>query len=147
VSHSGSLALYAVTRGRLVGIDVEEIRPIPDADQVAERFFSPAEQVALRAMPDERRLDAFYACWTRKEALVKALGDGLSVPLEAFDVSVEPEGPSHLLGYRIESGASTPWSLHTLDPGAGFVANLCVEGRDWRLSRWTWPSPGCLRVC
>jgi 4'-phosphopantetheinyl transferase len=147
VSHSGPLALYAVTRGRLVGVDLEETRPIPDAEQVAERFFSPAERAALRAMPEGQRRHAFYACWTRKEALVKALGGGLSIPLDAFDVSVEPEGPARLLGYRVTPPGMSAWSLQTLAPGHGFAAAICVEGRDWQLTRWQWPSPGCLLVC
>jgi 4'-phosphopantetheinyl transferase len=147
VSHSGPLALYAVTRGRSVGVDVEKIRPIPDAERVAERFFSSTERAALRALPEEQRLDAFYACWTRKEALVKALGGGLSIPLDAFDVSVEPERPARLLGYRIESGERRSWSLRTLHPGDGFMAAVCVERRDWRLARWEWPSHGYLQVC
>ena len=88
------------TRGRAVGVDVELIREVPDADDLAERFFSPTETASLRALPLDRRSLAFLACWTRKEAFIKALGLGLSCPLDAFDVTIDPDAPARILGSK-----------------------------------------------
>src|SRR5438094_10495422 len=81
VSHSKSLGLYAVTRDRRVGVDIERIRPLPDLDEIAERVFSPEERLALRRLPPARRPEGFFNCWSRKEAYGKAIGYGLAPPL------------------------------------------------------------------
>jgi 4'-phosphopantetheinyl transferase len=134
VSHSRGLALYAVSRGREVGVDVEGLRADFATDEIAERFFSPAERRALRAVPPELRCEAFFACWSRKEAYIKARGLGLAIPLDAFDVSLAPHEPAALLATRDEPGETVRWSLEALTPGPGFAGAVVAEGHGWRVS-------------
>ncbi|MGD0652454.1 MAG: 4'-phosphopantetheinyl transferase superfamily protein, partial [Verrucomicrobiia bacterium] len=98
VSHSYGVALYAVTRGREVGIDIERIRFDLEVAEIAERFFSRREVAMLRTLPTEVQREAFFRCWTRKEAYIKARGEGLSLPLDQFDVSLAPGEPAAVLG-------------------------------------------------
>jgi 4'-phosphopantetheinyl transferase len=140
VSHASGLALYAVAMDRRVGIDLERICTGFAYQPVAERHFSRRERAMLASLPSEgagRR--AFFNCWTRKEALVKAMGGGLSVPLNQFTVSAEPGEPVVLLEMSGDRGERCGWSLHELLPGAGFVGALAVEGHGWALSCWDCP--------
>jgi 4'-phosphopantetheinyl transferase len=139
LSHSAGVALCAVTRGREVGVDVEGLRADFATDEIAERFFSPAERAALRALPAGARCAAFFACWTRKEAYIKARGLGLSLALDAFDVSLAPGEPAALLATRDEPGALDRWLLRALDPGPDLAGAVVAEGHDWTLHCWTWP--------
>jgi 4'-phosphopantetheinyl transferase len=132
VSHSHGRALYAVTRGREVGIDLEHIRPGKDHAALAERFFSPREASTFLALPAELQTEAFYLCWTRKEAYIKARGDGLYLPLNRFDVSLIPGEPAALLRAQDQER----WSLHALTPWPDYAAALVVEGADIRISCW-----------
>ena len=142
VAHSGRLALYAVTRGRELGVDLEEVRPLEDAEPIAARYFSVGEAAALRALPPAERLAGFFRCWTRKEAYIKARGEGLAIPLHEFDVSVAPDEPARLLGSRWEPGDADRWTLVGLSPAPGYAGALAVEGRAWSLSCWQWtPQP------
>jgi 4'-phosphopantetheinyl transferase len=141
MSHSHGVALYAVTRGREVGIDVEFIRESLEVEQIAERFFSRREIATLRALPVSLRKCAFFLCWTRKEAYIKAKGQGLSLPLEQFDVSLIPGEPASLLKTRADPDEAFRWSLQELSIGSGYVATLAVEGHGWSLSCWQWPRP------
>jgi 4'-phosphopantetheinyl transferase len=138
VSHSHGMALFAFARGRDLGVDLEWVRADVAEEQIAERFFSACEVTALRALPAERQAEAFFNCWTRKEAYIKARGEGLSLPLNQFDVSLAPGEPAALLCTRLEADEVSRWSMTELAPGAGFKAALVVEGRDWRLRRWQW---------
>ncbi|HEX2191395.1 MAG TPA: 4'-phosphopantetheinyl transferase superfamily protein [Longimicrobiaceae bacterium] len=138
VSHSGEMALYAFSRGRELGVDVEEVRPMEDGLQIAERFFSQAEVAAFRALPAEVRDEAFFNCWTRKEAYIKAVGEGLSFPLHVFDVSLAPGEPACLLASRDPREAER-WSLRGLpDPAPGYRAALVAEGTGWEVACWRW---------
>jgi 4'-phosphopantetheinyl transferase len=140
VSHSDSLALYAVARGREIGVDVERLRPLPRAERIAERFFSLPERAALRATPSERRLEAFYTCWTRKEAYIKARGDGLGHPLDRFAVSIAPGEPARLWAAgEADGGEIARWSLDAVPPAPGYVAALVARGSGWRLVSRSWP--------
>jgi 4'-phosphopantetheinyl transferase len=121
------LGLAAFVLGREVGVDLEELKPVADFAGIAERFFSPAENRALLALPAESRDAAFFTCWTRKEAYIKAVGEGLSIPLDSFDVTLAPGDPPRLLATRAEPGGEMRWSLHELHPGPGFVGALAVE--------------------
>jgi 4'-phosphopantetheinyl transferase len=134
VSHSNELALVVITQGRDVGIDLEHIRKISDVEQLAGRFFSTREHSMLRALPADQRLHGFFNCWTRKEAYVKAVGDGLRLPLDRFDVSLAPGEPVRLLGVDNNPDEASRWSLRELTPAPGYVAALAVEGHHWRLS-------------
>ena len=124
-SHSNGLALMAFAQDLPVGIDLERIRPMPDADDVAGRFFSPRESRALRSIPPQGRLAAFYQCWTAKEALVKALGHGLAMPLDRFTVSFAPDLPVRLV--HLDTGEPDDWMLTRLRPCPGFSATLAVR--------------------
>ena len=139
VSHSDGVAIYAVTRGREVGVDLEHVRPVRDVEQIAERFFSTPECEALRAVPPPAKLCAFFTCWTRKEAYVKARGEGLGYPLDRFAVTVTPGGPAVLSpAGGADERETAPWSLTGLRQPEGYVAALAVEGHDWRLSSAGW---------
>ena len=138
VSHSHGLALYAITRDRAVGVDVEFIRPDLATEDIAERFFSPREVAVLRTLPANIQPEAFFNCWTRKEAYIKAKGKGLSIPLDQFDVSLAPGEPATLLSVNGESKEASRWSLQELDVGSGYAAALAAEGHDWQLKCWQW---------
>ncbi len=142
LSHSHGTALYAVSRGREVGVDLEFIRGDLEAEQIAERFFSHSENETLRALPLSLRTYAFFLCWTRKEAYIKARGEGLSLPLDQFDVSLIPGEPAALLNTRSDSDEAHRWSLRNLTAASGYAAALATEGRDWTLSCWQWPQLG-----
>jgi 4'-phosphopantetheinyl transferase len=142
LSHSHRTALYAFTRGRELGVDLEFIRGDLEAEQIAERFFSQSEIVALHALPPALRKYAFFLCWTRKEAYIKARGEGLSMPLDQFDVSLIPGEPAVLLSIEPDPDEALRWSLRNLTPGSGYAAALAIRGRDWSLSCWQWPRSG-----
>jgi 4'-phosphopantetheinyl transferase len=127
VSHSGGRALIAVTSGRELGVDIERINPAFAQEQIPERYFSRAEVRALRSLPQSEQTSAFFRCWTRKEAYIKARGFGLSMPLDSFDVTLQAELPAAIL--RGGDG----WSLQALPAPEGFAAALAVEGPPARL--------------
>jgi 4'-phosphopantetheinyl transferase len=139
VSHSQGVALYAVTRGREVGIDLEHIRFDVAVAEIAQRFFSRRELATLRALPTDVQQQAFFCCWTRKEAYIKARGEGLSLPLDQFDVSVAPGEPAAVLSTQRDPSEASRWSLQELVPAPGYVAALAVEGHAWHLTCWQWP--------
>lgn len=139
LSHSHGFALYAIARGREVGVDLERLRPHLEDEQIAERFFSPREIAALRALPPNMRLEAFFNCWTRKEAFIKARGEGLTLPLDQFDVSLAPGEPAAFLSINGDRQEASRWLLQGLAPGPSYVAALAVEGHDLRIKCWQWP--------
>lgn len=138
ISHSGGIALLAFARRREIGVDVEQVRHDFDVEAIAHRFFSAEEQKQLAALPNSERFDAFFRCWTRKEAYIKATGDGLSLPLHQFDVSLARGDKDALLATRPDGSEATLWSLREVPAVAGYVAALCVRGRDWDLKEWSW---------
>jgi 4'-phosphopantetheinyl transferase len=139
VSHSRGVALYAVTRGREVGIDLERIRFDLPVAEIAEQFFSQREVAMLRALPADVQRQAFFRCWTCKEAYIKARGEGLSLPLDQFDVSLAPGEPAAVLGTQPDPSEASRWSLQELTPASGYSAALAVKGHGWRLTCWQWP--------
>ena len=138
VSHSHDLALIAVTLDSKIGVDVEMVRSDMAGDEIAQRFFAPSEIATLRSLPEQQQTEAFFHCWTRKEAFVKAVGEGLSYPLDQFEVSLTSGKSARLVGIRGGRMEAERWSLYTLTPGAGFVAAVAVEARERRLLRWQW---------
>jgi len=140
VSHSCGIALYAITHGREVGIDLERIRTDFACEQIAELFFS-AGEIAMLQNFSTIRVDnmAFFNCWVRKEAFIKARGEGLSLPLDQFDVSFAPGEPETLIGISGASDKSSHWLLQSIQPGPGYVAALVAEDHDWRLKCWDQP--------
>ncbi len=136
VSHSAEVALYAFALHRPVGVDVERMRDLDDLEALAERHFSPAERRALMALPEEDRRVGFYACWTRKEAFVKALGAGLSHPLDAFTVSLAPGEPPRLLDVR--GGPAARWTIAAFDGEPDYAGAIAVEGGAVMRARGFW---------
>lgn len=120
-SHSGDWAVYAFVQDHEIGVDVEHIKPDFETEGIAERFFSALEVQTLYALADEEKPAAFFRCWTRKEAYIKALGSGLSHPLDSFDVTFAPGEPAALS--RAEG-----WSLFDLDVAPEYAAALAIEG-------------------
>jgi 4'-phosphopantetheinyl transferase len=141
LSHARGLALYAIASGGQVGIDIEDLRTDFPWAEVAERFFSSQEHRALHALPADMRYQAFFNCWTRKEAYLKARGDGLVHPLDRFSVSLRPGEPAELL-YSEIPGEVARWSLLELWPGPGYVAAMAVEGHNWHVICWQWNARG-----
>ncbi len=129
LSHRDDVAVYALSSGREVGIDVEAIRPLPDADAIAAHFFSRCEHAAYRALDPFDQPLGFFQCWTRKEAFIKALGEGLSHPLDSFDVSLAPGAPAELLRVGRGPGVDRGWRLASFFPAPGFVAAVAAEER------------------
>jgi 4'-phosphopantetheinyl transferase len=125
LSHSKTVALLAVALEMAVGVDVEDIRPIER--DVAERFFSPSELASMSGLDGMEWLEAFYRCWTRKEAILKAEGLGLRIPLDAFDVSLRAGEAAALLAARPEARLTAGWRLHHLAAFEGAVAALAIE--------------------
>lgn len=140
VSHSHDIALYAVTRSRRIGVDIEHVRAI-DAESIARWFFSDGEYRSLRAVPEAQKIDTFLTCWTRKEAYIKARGEGLSMPLDSFEVSVLPNAPPKLLWNRTDPEEVERWTVTDVCPDPDYLGALVVEGHGWQLSTWTW-QPG-----
>lgn len=138
LSHAHGFVVYAFSINRELGIDIERIRPEAAHDGVAERFFSPAEVEVLRSLPHYAQPQAFFNCWTRKEAYIKARGEGLTIPLNQFDVSMIPGEPAELLESRVSPGETEKWTLRALPMGTQYAAALAVEGRDWELKCWDW---------
>jgi 4'-phosphopantetheinyl transferase len=145
MTHAHGMVLYAMAWGRDIGIDLERIFVDVAWEEIAEQFFSPYEVSQLRALPPAIQHEAFFACWTRKEAYLKARGLGLSLALSQFDVSVTPGLPAALLGIREEEQDISHWSLYDLFPGSGFVGTLAVDGPPCHLSGWQWSEVGLLK--
>ncbi|MDQ2884495.1 MAG: 4'-phosphopantetheinyl transferase superfamily protein [Chloroflexota bacterium] len=138
VSHSHGMALFAFTRGREVGVDIEYMLPDRAELSIARRFFSPYEVAALQAVPAAQQTRAFFSCWTRKEAYVKTRGLGLSLDLNLFDVSLAPGTPAALLNIREPGQRLSDWSLWNLEPGDGYAAALAVKGPPCQVVCWEW---------
>lgn len=138
LSHSADLGLYAFSWHRHLGVDVEYMRADIDYDELAQHCFSPYERAALHHLPPGQKRQAFYNCWSRKEAYIKARGMGLSLPLDLFDVSLLPGEPATLLESREHPAEVQRWSMQELLPGPGYAGALIVEGRAWHLHCWQW---------
>lgn len=128
LSHSGPVALYAFTKQAEVGIDIELDDKDFARERIAERFFSPAEVAVLRAQPLEQQPTAFLTCWTRKEAFIKARGDGLSLPLDSFDVTLGVGSPAALTRTAWSWREPGHWLLRDVsDPRRGYVAAIAIR--------------------
>jgi 4'-phosphopantetheinyl transferase len=136
LTHSAGLALYAFTRVGEIGIDLEHIRPDFSGEDTARRFFSSTEVTCLSKLPESARHEAFFNCWTRKEAFIKAKGTGLSLPLDQFDVTVAPAEPAALLRTRWDESEAARWSLKAIDMGPAYVGAVAVGGHNWQLTCW-----------
>jgi 4'-phosphopantetheinyl transferase len=142
VSHSGGIALYAVSNARSVGIDLEQICYDLDVTQLAAHFFSVQEQNELSALPVSQQVPAFFNGWTRKEAYLKARGVGLSLPLNQFSVPLHSYGAIHTTGLH-QGDDDARWTLRAIQPGFNLAAALAVEGPlDWIMTCWQWKDEG-----
>lgn len=128
ISHSGDLAMLAVALAQDVGVDLEVIRANVEIDTLAERYFSERERATLRQLSNAQRVQAFFRCWTCKEAFLKGQGFGLSRSLESFDVEVNPVCPARLLATRPDAEEATRWSLHDLPVQKDYAAAVAREG-------------------
>jgi 4'-phosphopantetheinyl transferase len=141
LSHSAGLALIAIAADSNVGIDLEDIRAQSDYAEIARRFFSAAEINHLTALPSHLYAEAFFSCWTKKEAYLKACGEGLARPLNSFSVPLTTD-PAHTpVDLYVVSNDIVPverWSLYTLRPAPGYIGALAIEGSGWRVSQWPW---------
>jgi 4'-phosphopantetheinyl transferase len=138
LAHSHGLAVYAVSRKRTVGVDVEHVRTEVATDAIAKRHFSACELDELQRVPEQLRTQAFFHAWTRKEAFLKALGTGLALPLDDFDVSLTPGQPALLRAVRGMAADKGRWSLHDLAMPEGYLGALAVEGDSCRLHIGDW---------
>jgi len=127
VSHTEGLAILGFTLNRELGVDVEKVRAQTDAHTLAERFFSAHERQTLRDLSGDELHAAFFRCWTRKEAYIKAIGEGLSLPLHQFDVSLEPDPEQALLATRPDPKEAERWIIRNIAVQAGYAAALAVE--------------------
>jgi 4'-phosphopantetheinyl transferase len=121
-----------------VGIDIEQIQPAAASTELAKYVFSAWEQSKLAALVGARQVAAFFQCWTSKEAYIKGRGDGLSLPLQSFDVEVDPDEPAQLLRDHASPHEGARWQLHGLDAGTGFAAALATRGTPSRLVTLDW---------
>lgn len=138
LSHSREMALIAITKNRDIGVDIEGINSKFSCLEIAEKFFSPLENSVLRSLPEHLQATAFFTCWTRKEAYIKAVGKGLSIPLNQFDVSLAPGEPAALLNVEGNSEEASKWSLIELFPCSDMVAAVAVAGDCSKLHCWEW---------
>ena len=138
VSHAGAIVLLAFAIDLELGVDVEEVRADLATEALAERFFSAREVAIIRSLPETLRGEAFFNCWTQKEAFIKAIGEGLSCPLDHFDVVPPPGEPAGLLATRVQGHPASKWLLKGLDVKPGFKAAIAVENKGWELRCWQW---------
>ncbi len=136
LAHSNKLAIYAFVTEGDIGGDLEYIRPVMDGMDVAKRFFSANEYIVLRSLPEGDQQQAFFRCWTRKEAFIKAIGEGLSYPLDGFDVSLAPGEQASLLNIGGSVVEAAKWLLQNIQPGHGYIGALAVKGVGWQVRYW-----------
>ena len=141
LSHSRDQALYAIAHNRRLGIDIEYARRAVNDAALAERFFAKMEVAALKEVPQARRPEAFFNCWTRKEAYLKARGEGITVSLDSFAVSLKPDVPAALLHCDRFPAEICRWALHSFTPQPDYIAALCTEGKP-TVHYWQWPDSG-----
>jgi 4'-phosphopantetheinyl transferase len=128
-SHSDALALIAVSRCRRLGIDIERLRPLVEAERIAASYFAAGEAAAFAALPAGDRVAGFYNAWTRKEAVVKALGGGLSIPLDSFEVSLRPGDRAAILECRADAELAAELELIHLECCASYVGAVACDAR------------------
>ncbi len=137
-AHSGHLGIYAFCRNRRVGVDIEEVRPFPDMDQIASLLFSTQEMAVFQSLSTKERQRAFFSAWTHKEAFVKALGKGLTLPLNHFEMSRAHGSLSRIVQNHDHSAKSLEWFVKDIPVSTQFSAAVCVEGEGWQLRCLKW---------
>ena len=133
LSDTKGLVIYAFTLKNEIGVDVEAIREIKDMEEVAARFFSIPEAEKLKLVPFGERDEAFLSCWTLKEAYIKAIGEGLSCPLDQFDMSFSKDKKPALLSAKWDESEKGRWQMYRIESPEGYIASLAIEGKNHRL--------------
>ena len=144
LSHSAGLALIAIATASNVGVDLEYVRAQSDYADIARHFFSASEVDYLTALPNHLYAEAFFSCWTKKEAYLKACGEGLAIPLNSFSVPLTTDRAHTAVDSCVASKDRIPgngWSFYTLRPAPGYAGALAIEGSGWRLSQRQWRMP------
>lgn len=140
LAHTRDVAICACTRQYEIGVDVEHIHPVDEMDRIARRILSERDYLAWNHLPDELRLFAFYKCWTQKEALIKALGYGLSQSMSQWSVSMLPDEPASLVSLSGDREHAGDWSLHSFVPEIGTIAAFALKARHWQVACFVWPN-------
>ena len=138
LSHSGDWALLAIAPITTVGVDLEQHRTLGDMDGVARVSFSPRELKRWRSLEEHQREVGFFNAWTRKEAYIKAIGQGLHCPLDSFDVSLHPDEPPRLLQINGEARLADGWSLYSFEVAPNYPGALVLPAGRWKVHLWTW---------
>ena len=136
-SNSGDLAAFVFATGCEVGVDIEQHRAVSDLSHIAERFFSREEADELAAVPEPDRKAAFFRCWTRKEAFIKALGGGFSIPLGSFRVAFRSDEEARLLAIEGSAERAREWQMHDFDPGADYAGAVIYSGAAREISKYS----------
>lgn len=144
LSNSDEMALVGFVRGVEIGVDIEFLKPMPDCEEISERFFSLSEREVLRKLPREIKEEGFFNCWTRKEAYLKAVGEGLAAPLDSFDVTLAPGDPPRMLTLEGDAARAARWTFRHFRPAEQYIGALAIEGgppgggagEAWRVSTW-----------
>jgi 4'-phosphopantetheinyl transferase len=142
LSNSDEMALVGLVQGVEIGMDIEYLKPMPDCEQISERFFSQSEREVLRSLPREVKEEGFFNCWTRKEAYLKAVGEGLAAPLDSFDVTLAPGDPPRMLTLEGDAARAARWHFRHFRPAEKYIGALAIEGGppgggEWAVSTWT----------
>ncbi|MBW4554003.1 MAG: 4'-phosphopantetheinyl transferase superfamily protein [Aphanocapsa sp. GSE-SYN-MK-11-07L] len=136
LSHSQDHVLYAFTQNRQIGIDLEYIRRLPDIETIVEHFFSAREHSVFQTLSPSQKIIAFFSTWTCKEAVLKAIGEGLAQPMDQIEVSLDLSESVRLLSIEDDPKLSAQWSLYRLQPVPDYSATLAVRGQGWHLKCW-----------
>jgi len=138
LSHAGETVLYAITCGREVGIDIEYLHRDVDMELIIRRNCSEREKLDFDVVPGELKREALFNCWTRKEAYIKAQGDGLALSLNKFSVSLLPGEPAELIDTQGGVHETARWIIAEIDAGPGYIASIAIECQGWRMRKWEW---------
>jgi 4'-phosphopantetheinyl transferase len=141
LAHSEDLALIAVTRVGPIGVDVERIRPMSEADDLVERFFSARENTLFQTLPEDQKCAAFFNLWTRKEAWLKATGEGIGDSLNRVEVTFLPGESPQFLALPQESGVFNNWALRDLAPANGFVGAVALPNVQFSIRNSQFSTP------
>ena len=138
LAHTGDLALIAVANSGPLGVDVEEVRVVRDVGDLVARFFSQRENELFQQLAPEKKSAAFFNLWTRKEALLKATGEGITGGLNRVEVSFLEHEPAQLLAINGDSESAREWTLKSFQPLHGFIGALAIKAQSVQVQCWKW---------